>query len=492
MNLRTAYIITLLLFCLHSWLTASATVNWHELPLDQAIELGKQKGKPIFIDTYALWCIPCKKMDKIFNEPEVTAYLNNHFVPIKANVDRWYGEAYQKEYQIVFLPTFIFLDKNGNMMLKVDRLLTKKELLAYLQNIVNPKPIQKKQEINQLPTLHYQPQVVNQSPQINEVDDKSGIAAEEVQVQEVVVEQESKMILPEITKIDSDNPMPTDSDVVSEDENRNLIEENADSSMPEDYGIELEEGEKLLQVMDDGTVPPDYYYDEAYTKLQEGDDTCWDSAQKYLNTQSDWSTHKNMRFICDFVRSTQSKEFQYLVENKSAFIEAFGEERINRNIIYTVYMRLHNGFPSPELDEAILLYSLCDDPNPKASAYKYVIKRKVDSGNDEDILKYLDEGFQEIGENDDKLLNLYAYYIEKQSNSKKKELEIALERIDKAIALNLQNAEYYLTKCGIHMHLRQRELATQALSSATNLMSSNDEELIERKEELILRLEELN
>lgn len=68
-------------------------VNW--MTYEEAIaalEADKQagrKGKKIFIDIYTDWCGWCKKMDKeTFQKPEIAAYLNKHFYPVKFNAEQ--------------------------------------------------------------------------------------------------------------------------------------------------------------------------------------------------------------------------------------------------------------------------------------------------------------------------------------------------------------------------------------------------------------------
>lgn len=64
--------------------TATPAIYW--LELSEALQ---QQPKPIFIDLYTDWCRWCKVMDqKTFSDPEVAAYLDKNFYPVKFNAEK--------------------------------------------------------------------------------------------------------------------------------------------------------------------------------------------------------------------------------------------------------------------------------------------------------------------------------------------------------------------------------------------------------------------
>ena len=76
-----------------------------------------EEGRPVMIDFYADWCIPCKELDhNTFNQPEVIAE-SERFVRLKADLTR--GDdpaavALVKRHGIVGVPTIAFIDSSGN------------------------------------------------------------------------------------------------------------------------------------------------------------------------------------------------------------------------------------------------------------------------------------------------------------------------------------------------------------------------------------------
>ena len=63
------------------------TVKW--LSFEEAVEQNKKNPKKIFVDVYTDWCGWCKVMDKnTFNHPEIAAYLNENFYPVKLDAEQ--------------------------------------------------------------------------------------------------------------------------------------------------------------------------------------------------------------------------------------------------------------------------------------------------------------------------------------------------------------------------------------------------------------------
>lgn len=76
-------------------------------------------GKPVIIDFYADWCLPCKELDeKTFNDRAVAGELDR-FVRIKANLTNDQDATVQRltqQYRIIGVPTLVFLDSAGHEM----------------------------------------------------------------------------------------------------------------------------------------------------------------------------------------------------------------------------------------------------------------------------------------------------------------------------------------------------------------------------------------
>lgn len=66
---------------------APVEMKWYTW--EEAVALNKTKPKKFLVDVYTDWCGWCKRMDRgAFIDPEVTAYMNVNFYPVKLNAEQ--------------------------------------------------------------------------------------------------------------------------------------------------------------------------------------------------------------------------------------------------------------------------------------------------------------------------------------------------------------------------------------------------------------------
>lgn len=127
-------------------------LSWYSI--DDLDKMKNIEGKKIMIDMYTSWCGWCKVMDKkTFTDPEVIAYLNEHFILVKFNAEQkepvvFQGETYEwvrggrkgaNKLAMKMMsgrmayPTMVYLDDKLEVIKSSPGYKKPKELLAELQ-----------------------------------------------------------------------------------------------------------------------------------------------------------------------------------------------------------------------------------------------------------------------------------------------------------------------------------------------------------------------
>jgi thiol:disulfide interchange protein len=113
---------------------AEQGITFFEGKLDQALAQAGKENKLVFLDIYAVWCGPCKRLKATtFKDPAVGEYINKRFVSIAINGEKGEGPALAQKLQLTAYPTLYVLDAKGNVLRKMVGFRTAEQLLAELK-----------------------------------------------------------------------------------------------------------------------------------------------------------------------------------------------------------------------------------------------------------------------------------------------------------------------------------------------------------------------
>ena len=83
---------------------------------EEALVKAKAENKLIFLDIYATWCGPCKKLKtKTFTNAKVGTYFNAHFINVSLDGEIGEGFTLAEKFKLTAYPTLFFINADGNI-----------------------------------------------------------------------------------------------------------------------------------------------------------------------------------------------------------------------------------------------------------------------------------------------------------------------------------------------------------------------------------------
>ncbi len=124
--------------------SAAGEIQWRPYS-ETVLEEAKAESKPVVIDFYADWCIPCKELDTLtFSDPEVQKYDGRVvFVKVDLTKDKSeFSRTIKKKYGIKGVPTVVFLGRNGQEIsqLRLTGFENARGFVKRLERLISAKP----------------------------------------------------------------------------------------------------------------------------------------------------------------------------------------------------------------------------------------------------------------------------------------------------------------------------------------------------------------
>ncbi|MDY6933976.1 MAG: DUF255 domain-containing protein [Spirochaetota bacterium] len=128
-NIMYVFILSIIIFFLSETSPYSkSSIQWHSF--NSGLVKAKKLARPVVIDFYAKWCTWCKVMDKkTFSDEKVIEKMNRDYVAVKVNMEsnetiyyknrKMSPNQFSRFLGIQGLPSFLFMDKNGEIIMKI-------------------------------------------------------------------------------------------------------------------------------------------------------------------------------------------------------------------------------------------------------------------------------------------------------------------------------------------------------------------------------------
>ena len=111
---------------------ATGKIEW-TTGINKALAEAKATARPVFVDVWAIWCVPCKEMDETtYRDPAVVAAMAG-FVPLKVDQDA--AENFCERHAVEALPLVLYLDGEGREIGRRMGLQRAAELLGSMETV---------------------------------------------------------------------------------------------------------------------------------------------------------------------------------------------------------------------------------------------------------------------------------------------------------------------------------------------------------------------
>lgn len=129
-----------IVFLMSGTLFAQSGITFEGGTFKEVLAKAKTEKKLVFLDAYAAWCAPCKLMEKnIFTRPAVKSYYDANFINARFDMEKGEGRDIAAKYGIRSYPSFLFLNGDGEVVMKNYGYMEENDFLNIAKEANDPK-----------------------------------------------------------------------------------------------------------------------------------------------------------------------------------------------------------------------------------------------------------------------------------------------------------------------------------------------------------------
>lgn len=139
--------ILLLFLLLLGAVGAEAQVRFMTRSTDGVRRQAVEQNKLVFIDLFATWCPPCQMMEReVFSRSDVGAFMEQHFVCAKYDIDKTTGRELLKRYDNRRVPLYLIFNTEGELLGRIRGATDPERFMAEVKRIFDTLPAEPEQQ----------------------------------------------------------------------------------------------------------------------------------------------------------------------------------------------------------------------------------------------------------------------------------------------------------------------------------------------------------